>query len=65
VIGKVADRVGQFDPIGLVFKVQIDRRPFFSDFQGKRRFTDLSRPQQNNRRRMREQVIKACAEASW
>ena len=64
-IGKVADWVRQFDPVGLVLKVQIDRSPCFSHLQSKRRLANLSRSQQDNRRRMSERVIDVCAKASW
>ena len=43
VIGKVADGIGQLEAVGLVFKVQIDGRPCFSDLQGQRRLAGLSR----------------------
>jgi RNA polymerase sigma factor (sigma-70 family) len=48
----------------LVLQVQIDRRPCFSNLQGKCRFADLSRAEQDHCRGMSEQVIEACAEAS-
>ena len=64
VIGKVADGIGQLGPVSLVLQVQIDRRPCFSNLQGKRRFADLSRSEQDHCRGMSEQVIEACAEAS-
>ena len=64
VISQVTNRIRQLYPVGLILKVQIDRRLFFSDLQGKRRLADLTRIQQDNRRGMCEQVIEARAEAS-